>query len=155
MLVSRIDDFKFDLNKLIAEYIELDLTEPFIEEGFVRKFHLVQLNKVPPDVLLKVPYTNSLINHLKQFTGVDFNNITYRVLYPNAQYRWHKDLHYTEYSYHIPLITNDSCYFLYENDIKYAMPAGFLYKTQVHLNHTFKNAGNAERVHITFEKIAR
>jgi hypothetical protein len=69
---------------------------------------------------------------------------------PNRQYAFHNDPH-TPHRYHIPLITNEECYFLLRNTETYRihMPAGTAwYLDPIRVDHTFVNNSETPRLHL-------
>lgn len=74
---------------------------------------------------------------------------------PNRRYDFHNDPH-TPHRYHVPLITNEECYFLLRNnslasntDYRVHMPAGTAwYLDPVNMYHTFVNNSNTPRLHL-------
>ena len=111
-----------------------------------KKLHLMWNNTFIPESEL-VPYTVGIVNFLKDRT--QFNSVTYRSVQPNTAYNWHKDS--GGLCYHIPIITNEGCWFVYENRCFNMKADGSVYKVNSSRNHTFVNAGNEPRIHLTFE----
>jgi hypothetical protein len=76
-------------------------------------------------------------------------------LHPKKMYDMHKDLH-TPHRYHVPIITNEQCYWLFKNDqladssvYKLHMPVGDIwYVDPVTLEHTFVNDSSTHRLHL-------
>lgn len=69
---------------------------------------------------------------------------------PNRQYAFHNDPH-TPHRYHVPLITNEECYFLLRNTETYRihMPAGTAwYLDPIRVDHTFVNNSETPRLHL-------
>lgn len=150
--VTPVIDFKFDVNKLIEEYLFLDknYNSSFESQPMARKLHVVRFGKDLPKFLSLVPYTREVALKIKEF--FDYDCITYRVVLPQQKYTWHIDKYPTDHCYHIPLITNPKCEFVYDKNLRYTLPVGNLYKAMTNVLHTFENNGLTERVHITFEK---
>lgn len=74
---------------------------------------------------------------------------------PNHRYEWHNDSH-VPHRYHVPLITNEECYFLLKKDslssettYRIHMPARTAwYLDPVNLYHTFVNNSDVPRLHL-------
>ena len=69
---------------------------------------------------------------------------------PKFQYAFHIDPH-TPNRYHVPLITNEECYFLLRNTETFQvhMPAGTAwYLDPIGIQHTFVNNSNTPRLHL-------
>ena len=150
--VTTITDFKFDVIKLIEEFkiFDKEFGNSFDPQGMARKLHLVRFGKYYPKFLDKLPYTQEVLSKVKLL--FNFDCVTYRVLFPKKCYDWHIDPYLIDHCYHIPLITNSACEFVYEGNLRYRLPVGQLYRATTDIGHTFENNGLAERVHITFEK---
>jgi len=82
---------------------------------------------------------------------MDFNSINYRIVNTNRCYNWHVDQ--GKNCMHIPLTTNDGCWFVFDNRC-FRMPAdGTVYIVNNERPHTFMNSGTTERLHLTFETL--
>ena len=122
-------------------------TDPFYslyydtdKEIGVGKLHM--LNHVAEDFihpLFDMPYVNSLMKKFKMYrTRV----IT---LMPKTCYTYHTDV---QKRLHIPLLTNDKCMFIIEDEV-YRFPSdGNAYLIDTTLRHTAINASNEKRTHI-------
>lgn len=153
--VSVVGDFDFDADKLIEEYgtFEKEFRNSFFDQGCCTKFHLVRFGKP----CLKhysngLPYTLEILERVKSL--FNFDVATYRVIKSKRRNAWHIDYYKANHSYHIPLITNSECRFLYDEEdesLQYKLPVGYLYKTKTDITHNFQNNGLEDRVHITFE----
>jgi hypothetical protein len=115
-----------------------------------RKCHIIIKDKLHENIDLNdTPYTKSLIDKFKEI--VSFNSVTYRFVMPNTCYNWHTDT--GKLCLHIPLITNPGCWFVYERR-SFSMPAdGSVYLVNNSKPHTFTNAGDKPRLHLTFENL--
>ena len=153
MYLDRLPDTKFDLQKLVQEYktvenLLVDVTNHNNATLVQCKFHLILKGAVHPN-LDDLPYTKSVIQEI--FVLEKFNSVTYRAICPNTCYNWHIDEGKT--CVHIPLITQVGARFIYENR-NFHMPAdGSAYVVNNGIPHTFANAGNEDRVHLTFENL--
>ena len=151
--IDRLETISVNVNKLLFEYqIFKDKVIDVLHHGNAvlvqRKHHLILNHKEDVD-LHKASYTVSIINELKK--SLDFDSVTYRFVMPNTCYNWHRDTGLL--CLHIPLISNPGCHFLYEHRA-FPMPAnGTVYIVNNGKMHTFVNAGNDPRLHLTFEKL--
>ena len=145
---------KVDTNKLLEEY--LTVSSDKFESIFNRtntvlvqkRFHLLFRNEKINNFKTKdFPYTFEVANQNLEF--YNFNSITYRSIEPNTAYSWHRDPGKT--SYHIPLITNLGCYFIYDSESYHMKVDDCIYTADTEVLHTFVNAGDKPRVHLTFE----
>lgn len=148
--IEPINEFKVDVDTLVQEYrdniIEDELEDVYFQEVRVqRRYRLQDLNQTYFNVD-KMPYTAYVIEQVKSV--FDFSHTHYRIKMPYTSYGWHTDD--TEFCYHIPLITNSGCWFIYE-DKKFRMPAnGDVYIVNQGREHTFVNSGDDPRLHLTF-----
>lgn len=111
--------------------------DPFEPCGLLRNLkHPEDQHDVP---LFELPYTNSIM----ELHGL-FRTRVLKVK-PYSCYTYHKD---RTKRFHIPLITNDRC-FLILNDEVIRMPAdGDFYIVDTTQWHTFVNASEDDRIHI-------
>jgi len=111
-----------------------------------QKFHLMKNRKFKEEIVA-MPYTKNITQQLLQISY--FDSVNFRYVMPNTCYNWHFDKGQT--CMHIPLITNEGCWFVYENK-SFSMPAdGSVYLVNNGRSHTFVNAGTQQRLHLTFE----
>jgi hypothetical protein len=98
---------------------------------------------------IKGTYTESVIRQLGWRTG----RIRYMFLKPKACYSMHSDGEL--YRYHIPIITNDQSYMVYEKEGCFRMPeTGRMYRTRVDARHSAINGHNHDtRVHLLFDHL--
>ena len=149
--LERYPDIKVNLYALISEYMSVEgKLQDVINHGnqvlVQKKYHILKCDEWNSDKD-RFPYTLSIADQIKKI--FDFNSITYRSVQPNTAYNWHTDT--GELCYHVPLITNPGCWFVYEHR-SFSMPAdGSLYIVNNGRPHTFVNAGPSPRVHLTFE----
>ena len=115
-----------------------------------RKFHLMRMDKFDDRVdLSELPYVMEMAEKIREL--MDFNSINYRIVNTNRCYNWHVDQ--GKNCMHIPLTTNDGCWFVFENRC-FRMPAdGTVYIVNNERPHTFMNSGTTERLHLTFETL--
>lgn len=146
-----LDNLRVDRPRLVKEfYLVKDLLHDVLNHDnkvlVQKKFHLLKLDKYAPEKDI-LPYTIEVAEQIKKI--YNFNSITYRSVQPNTAYNWHVDV--GQLCYHIPLITNPGCWFVYEHR-SFTMPAdGSVYIVNNGKPHTFVNAGTEPRVHLTFE----
>jgi hypothetical protein len=149
--LERIPNVQVNLPKLLYEFeIARDKLQDVVNHGnqviVQKKYHILKCDVWNEEKDL-FPHTLSIAEKVKSF--FDFNSITYRSVQPNTAYNWHVDS--GQICYHIPLITNPGSWFVYEHR-NFHMPAdGSLYVVNNGRPHTFVNAGNTPRVHLTFE----
>lgn len=148
--ISTIEDFNFDLNILLDEYNTLCQNYPSETCPSGKKLFLVRFKKRNTTASNMVPYTESVLHRIRRF--FDFDCVTYRTIKPHGSYSWHIDKYLSDHCYHIPLITNDLCEFVYDTGEKYKMPVDRLYRAKTDELHNFFNNGSTDRVHITIEK---
>lgn len=96
---------------------------------------------------LKDSYITELVPQLEKFTGLNIGRVRLGWLMPNAGYPMHLDLE--PMRLHIPLITNNSSYFIHANKL-YQMPYGHLYHLITTGIHTAWNFGKLPRLHLIF-----
>lgn len=96
---------------------------------------------------LKNTYITELVPQLEKFTGLNIGRVRLGWLMPNAGYPMHLDLE--PMRLHIPLITNNSSYFIHDNKL-YQMPYGNLYHLITTGIHTAWNFGKLPRLHLIF-----
>jgi len=179
MSVTVINEFEFDVDLLINEYKEFisthmyhfsinhpnvlfDEYSKFIAPKVwmptaehpdyiaTREFKLIEHYSRVHEVIKNMPYTQEIIDRMNLL--YEFSDVIYREVLPGKDYQWHTDNSWaaSDYNYHIPLITNVNCNFMYVDKI-YPMPVGKLYKCMTNKLHTFRNDGSDARIHLTFE----
>jgi len=149
MSVTAIDDFDFDVNVLIDEYNTFISKKIRTGKSGHGIFVLVERYDKIYNIIENMPYTQEIIQRVNAL--YDFSAVIYRVILPGAKYGWHVDSwSESDHNYHIPLITNVNCNFMYMDKI-YPMPIGKLYKCMINKLHTFRHDGSDARIHLTFE----
>lgn len=142
--IEVIKEYKTDVVKLLQEFHCFE--QLCSGDGCQKKYHLMWRQKFQQP-LEKIPYTETVCRDLKKY--LDFNSVNYRILKAGTCYRWHRDR--GGFCLHIPLITNEGCWFVYES-VSVHMPSdGSVYAVNNSRPHTFVNAGINARLHITFE----
>jgi|SaaInlStandDraft_1057018.scaffolds.fasta_scaffold50940_2 hypothetical protein len=85
------------------------------------------------------PYLNDIINRH------DMIRTRVMTMKPKLAYRMHRDY---SMRYHIPLITNENCFFIIDENIIRLPADGSLYLVDTNYPHTFVNASGELRTHI-------
>jgi len=148
MTVQLLPDIKFDVNPLIEEYKSMaESNLVHISSSTIPVVHSMFTIDFNSGILDLMPHTNKVVEYLK--SKFPIVSVTYRVLPPNIVYKWHTDSG-TPY-YHIPLITNSGCWFVYEHTCFHMPSDGSLYKVSTSRPHTFMNGGSEYRVHLIGE----
>jgi len=91
------------------------------------------------EFLFNIPYVNSIISELKMY------RTRLMKMKPKTCYSYHQD--YTK-RIHIPLITNDKCFFVIDDEIIRCPANGNYYLIDTTKMHTFVNASFDYRLHI-------
>lgn len=155
LFIDRVPNYKFNTNRLIQEFKEF--LEPLMTDVgdgrnkvlVQRKFHLMKNYQYNYDIFQNIPYTKETIDMISDIFS--FDSVNYRYIMPNTAYNWHLDT--GSNCLHIPLITNEGCWFVYANK-SFSMPSdGSLYTVNNGKHHTFVNAGSEPRLHLTFETL--
>lgn len=66
-------------------------------------------------------------------------------MYPMSCYSMHND---PTPRVHIPLITNEQCYFIFKRGLIQHFPVGHVYYTDTRYHHTFVNCSEEKRLHL-------
>lgn len=149
--LDKFHNIKANLPTLLQEYYTvqdklLDVSNHGNQVLVQKKFHVLKCNEWANEKT-QLSYTLEVADDIKKI--FDFNSITYRSIMPNTAYNWHVDV--GQLCFHIPLITNPGCWFVYEHRC-FSMPAdGSVYIVNNGRPHTFVNAGTSPRIHLTFE----
>jgi hypothetical protein len=151
--IDRVPNYSFNVSLIIKEFEDYLL--PFVvdvNDGrnniiVQRKFHLIKNNTFQYTNVENIPYILETINKITDIFS--FDSVNFRYVMPNTAYNWHFDT--GSNCLHIPLISNEGCWFVYKNK-SFSMPAdGSLYTVNNGKHHTFVNAGAEPRLHMTFE----
>ena len=155
--IERLYDYTVDTKKLLEEYLNIsDKMDEVSNQGNAvlvqKRFHILFRGNLNYDGVKFLgqrdfPYTFEVSNQIREL--FNFNSITYRSIEPNTAYNWHKDR--SKISYHIPLISNPGCHFVYDSESYHMKVDDCIYKADTESLHTFVNAGHESRVHLTFE----
>lgn len=145
------EQFKVNVEDLIKEYL---LLKDRFKDGnkhtnvLVQKCLFLMKQNTYLEFIKEVPYTHSILETLKN--RFEFNTVVYRLIMPNTVYDWHSDTGH--FCFHIPIITNQGCRFIYEKENFYLEADGTIYIVNQKKHHTFCNAGKEPRVHLIMEK---
>ena len=150
--IEPLENITVDNDLLLQEYkdyIEENMTEVKGEDGHLQQmmFLLIARPNIEKPVLRKMPAVSQLVNKIRMIFDFDF--VTYRIVMPNHVYNWHVDPQST--CIHVPLITNSSNLFIYEDQPPFHMPIdGRAYVVNNGIFHTFANASREPRLHLIF-----
>jgi len=113
----------------------------------VNEFYFTEHLKETQDLYLGQLIHQLYKHHSKSFQG----RVQLIWLGPKKKYHFHIDLH-TPHRYHIPLITNEDCYWILKNKnevYKLHMPTGNVwYVDPINIEHTFVNDSESVRLHL-------
>jgi hypothetical protein len=153
--IDKVSNYNFNVNLLLFEFDKFlsdkvdDVNDGRNKILVQRKYHLIKHNEYKYSELTNIPYTVETIDKIRDiFT---FDSVNYRYLMPNTAYNWHVDTGGN--CLHIPLISNEGCWFVYQNKSVYMPVDGSLYTVNNSRPHTFVNAGMEPRLHVTFETL--
>ena len=150
--IEPLENITVDNDLLLQEYkdyIEEKMTEVKGGDGHLQQmmFLLIARTNIETPVLRKMPAVSQLVNKIRMIFDFDF--VTYRIVMPNYVYNWHVDPQST--CIHVPLITNSSNLFIYEDQPPFHMPIdGRAYVVNNGIFHTFANASREPRLHLIF-----
>ena len=94
--------------------------------------------------LMKITYVAEVIDRVNQ----KYNTTKWRFMKLTSErraYSYHKD---ETKRLHIPLLTNDECFFIIEKKLYTMQQLGWLYEMDTTKHHTALNLGWSDRVHI-------
>ena len=149
--IEKIPNITFDIKSLLVEFENVkDKLTDVVDHGNAvlvqKKFHLMKSRRFTDDIK-SMPYTKLVAQQLLPVSY--FDSVNFRYVMPNTCYNWHVDK--GQLCMHIPLVTNEGSWFIYENK-SISMPAdGSVYMVNNGRPHTFINAGKEPRLHLTFE----
>lgn len=89
--------------------------------------------------LWNMPYTNRILKELGMYRTRVMD------MRPKTCYTYHRD---PSPRLHIPLVTNDSCFFVVDDEVMYLPADGNTYVIDTTKKHTFVNASRERRIHI-------
>ena len=87
--------------------------------------------------IFDIPYTNSIIKDLYRTRVMN--------MAPRTCYTYHTD---PTGRFHIPLITNENCFFIIDDEVVRLPANGEIYFIDTTKKHTFVNASSENRIHI-------
>lgn len=91
----------------------------------------------------------SVVNYHAEIEGVKLGRVRILQLKPKTCYSLHIDPE--EFRYHIPLVTNEKCFFVNNDVIEYMNIPGYLYQFKTQEMHTAVNASFKDRIHLVFD----
>jgi hypothetical protein len=112
-----------------------------------RTSEFIILNKV-----FKGTYMEQVINEVTEVAknaNVKIGRVRLMMISQKKCYSLHKD--FEEFRYHIPLITNDKCFFVVGDTVGRMPVEGQLYRFNTRQEHTAVNASLSTRIHLLFD----
>lgn len=154
MHVSQVENFTVNSDLLFKEYLPISQLATIDSTGALETIVLMRLGYINTVVLDQLPYTKKVIEDLGTLIGVSFDIVTYKVLKPNSSYTLlPTSFNYTtEFSYHIPVVTNNLAEAVYEDGTTYNLNMGTVYKLESNIPYTAKNGGSVDRVHLVLQQ---
>ena len=155
-LIQTIDSI--DVESILECYRSIENTIQFTESG--RKGSQAGLQYL----LEEDPHTSAVgrgrgIDHdytllNPTFSGTVFETIINKYNFTRTRLMWVN--HMSCYSMHrdpsprvhIPLITNEQCYFIFKSGVIQHLPVGHVYYTDTRYHHTFANCSEERRLHL-------
>ena len=136
-----------DIERILLELESLpeydqQLSLQITSDGKSGEGKLVNLDNKEKDFNLfayDLPYTNSIISELKMYRTRVMN------MKPKSCYSYHQD---PTPRMHIPLITNEKCFFVLDDKVVRLPADGQSYFVDTRKMHTFVNASFENRIHI-------
>jgi len=113
------------------------IKDPFAGVGSARDLPEKEIKFIYP--LFDIPYINSIIKEH------NLHRVRLMNLKPKRCYTYHKD---QGKRFHIPIITNDNCFFVIEEEIKRYSADGNYYIIDTSKKHTAINASWENRIHL-------
>jgi Aspartyl/Asparaginyl beta-hydroxylase len=135
--VIELDD-KFDHSRILSEYSALHAGVPDI----YNITWLLRDGRYEVDC----PYTIEVCESLK--TKLKFNQAVFRLMQNRTTLNWHRDGGLAPIAWHIPILTNSGCFYVYEDRTYKMQELGKLYSVRNSMFHTFINAGRTPRLHL-------
>lgn len=139
-----IDIILLELDNCLPDYDEQisiqgveGIDDPFYGTGRIGKLNHTENEFVKPN--FDMPYTNKVLKDLGMYRSRLMN------MPPKTCYTYHMD--YTK-RIHIPLITNDYCFFVLEDEVLRIPADGNHYLIDTTKRHTFVNASLHHRLHL-------
>jgi hypothetical protein len=98
------------------------------------------------------PYIEKILTEIQEnISGIKLSRIRIAVLLPHKEIDayWHKDSDRSaKFRLHIPIITNENCFFEYENERRHLPADGSIYLIDVSKMHRVLNLSNEIRYHL-------
>lgn len=136
-----------DIEHILLEILQLpkykeQISLQISENGEGAEGKLLELNHKEKDFnkfAFDLPYTNSVMANLGMYRS--------RLMKMSSKtcYSYHRD---PTKRIHIPLITNDKCFFVIDDEVSYYPADGSHYLVDTTKKHTFVNASWEDRIHI-------
>jgi len=145
--VRVFNGYTYDVQRLTDEF-NLHIKHRLITVSRVQdKMHIMLYGEINIDFYDDLLYTKQIISELSDLFS--FKDVTFRSIRPKKSYPMHID---GPVAYHLPIITNENCWFEYSNHSKFLMPAtGEMYAADTDVLHTFVNNSDVARVHLLVE----
>lgn len=93
------------------------------------------------------------IMSLPRFQGYKWIRGEVATLVPGVELGWHRDpqwFHDNSVRLHVPVITNENCWQLWENE-EFHMMVGMLYELNNRVLHSARNSGDQDRTHLILD----
>lgn len=142
----------FNYAKLLEEYNAIANVIPFeTPRSSVVRHRTIPVfkNTLLDHTLTLAPYTSEVCNEISKKLLIRFNYAAFRLMPPRSTIGLHRDVYVSE-NYHIPVETNEGCFFVSNNHLYDMQNVGYLYRVDSSRLHTFINAGDTNRVHLQF-----
>jgi hypothetical protein len=100
-------------------------------------------------------FTQSIKKVVEALTeqGYQIARLRLSFLKPHSSIYWHTDSSPSHYAVrlHIPLVTNEKCFFEYENEKLHLKADGSAYMIRVNKKHRYSNSGDSIRYHLIMD----
>jgi hypothetical protein len=135
----------FDHAQILAEYLSF-------QEGNILpdkyKVDTIFNNGYTELAINTCPYTVSICEELKK--DCKFNFVVFRLVASRTTFLFHTDDDVAVPVYHIPVTTNEGCFFIFNNHLFPMQELGQLYAVNPREYHNFINGGLTPRLHVHF-----
>lgn len=121
----------------------------------IKKFESLNLpstfEHTKPTSLFTEPIKN--VTEVLAQQGYQIARLRLSFLKPHSNIYWHTDVNPSQYGVrlHIPLVTNDKCFFEYENEKLHLKADGSAYMIRVNKKHRYSNSGDSTRYHLIMD----
>jgi hypothetical protein len=136
----------FDHNKLLDEFLSCQPNKIMPGQYSTMEVFNEHYSQAVVD---NCPYTINVCEKIKELK-LHYNFVLFRLLQPHTTLGWHTDQDCESISYHIPVTTNEACFYIYDVELHFLQTPGRLYKVRNDDMHTFVNAGTSPRLHLHF-----